>query len=38
MVQQIATEWLWTYGNERPKMGVVGVTPAVKLKMAACIP
>ena len=34
-VQQIATEWLWTYNNERPNMGIGGVTPAQKLKMAA---
>ena len=34
-VQNIATEWLWTYNNERPNMGIVGVTPAQKLKMAA---
>ena len=34
-VQNIATEWLWTYNNERPNMGIGGVTPAMKLKMAA---
>ena len=34
-VQQIATEWLWTYNNERPNMGIGGITPAMKLKMAA---
>jgi putative transposase len=34
-VQQNATEWLWTYNNERPNMGIGGVTPAMKLKMAA---
>jgi putative transposase len=34
-VQQIATEWLWTYNNERPNMGIGGATPAMKLKMAA---
>ena len=33
--QQIATEWLWTYNNERPNMGIGGVTPAMKLNMAA---
>uniref|UniRef100_A4WQH0 Integrase catalytic domain-containing protein n=1 Tax=Cereibacter sphaeroides (strain ATCC 17025 / ATH 2.4.3) TaxID=349102 RepID=A4WQH0_CERS5 len=33
--QHIATEWLWTYNNERPNMGIGGVTPAMKLKMAA---
>jgi len=26
-VQQIATEWLWTYNNERPNMGNGGLTP-----------
>ena len=34
-VQQVATEWLWTYNNERPNMGIGGLTPAMKLKMAA---
>lgn len=34
-VQDIATEWLWTYTNERPNMGNGGFTPAQKLKMAA---
>ena len=34
-VQQIATEWLWTCNNERPNIGIGGVTPAMKLKMAA---
>ena len=34
-VQQIATEWLWIYNNERSNMGIGGVTPAMKLKMAA---
>lgn len=32
--QQIATEWLWTYNNEIPNMGIGGVTPGMKLKMA----
>lgn len=27
-VQQIATEWLWSYNNERPNMGNGGMTPA----------
>jgi putative transposase len=30
-----ATEWLWTYNNERPNMGLGGITPAMKLKTAA---
>jgi len=34
-VQEIATEWLWTYNHERPNMGIGGITPAQKLKMAA---
>ena len=34
-VQQIATEWLWSYNHERPNMGNSGMTPAQKLKMAA---
>lgn len=33
--QQIATDWLWTYNNERPNMGIGGITPAQKLMMAA---
>lgn len=34
-VQEIATEWLWTYNNERSNMANGGITPAMKLKMAA---
>lgn len=34
-VQQIATEWLWSYNNDRPNMGNAGMTPAQKLKMVA---
>jgi putative transposase len=34
-VQEIATEWLWMYNNERPNMGIGGITPAQKLKLAA---
>jgi putative transposase len=33
--QDQATEWLWTYNNERPNMGIGGITPAMKLKAAA---
>jgi len=29
------TQWLWTYNNDRPNMGIGGITPAMKLKMAA---
>ena len=27
--------WLWTYNNDRPNVGIGGITPAMKLKMAA---
>jgi putative transposase len=33
--QDTATEWLWTYNNDRPNMGIGGLTPAQKLKLAA---
>ena len=33
-VQDHATRWLWTYNNERPNMGIGGVTPIQKLKAA----
>lgn len=33
--QEFATQWLWTYNNERPNMGIGGITPPQKLKMAA---
>jgi len=33
--QDQATVWLWTYNNERPNMGIGGITPAMKLKTAA---
>jgi putative transposase len=33
--QDHATQWLWTYNNDRPNMGTGGVIPAQKLKMAA---
>lgn len=32
-VQDTATQWLWTYNNERPNMGLGGITPAQKLNM-----
>ncbi len=34
-VQKIATEWLWSYNNERPNIGNGGMTPAQKLRVAA---
>ena len=33
--QDQATEWLWTYNNDRPNMAIGGITPAMKLKVAA---
>jgi putative transposase len=33
--QDYATQWLWTYNNDRPNMGIGGMTPAQKLKLAA---
>ena len=29
--QNDATKWLWTYNNDRPNMGIGGITPAAKL-------
>ena len=34
-VQDYATAWLWEYNNERPNMGIGGITPKQKMKMAA---
>lgn len=34
-VQEYATHWLWSYNNERPNMGIGGITPNQKLKLAA---
>lgn len=34
-VQDIATEWLWTYNHERPNMAIGGMPPAQKLRLAA---
>ena len=34
-VQEKATQWLWTYNNERPNMGLGGITPKQKLALAA---
>jgi putative transposase len=33
--QEQATQWLWTYNNDHPNMGIGGITPAMKQKMAA---
>ena len=29
--QNYATQWLWTYNNDRPNMGIGGITPVAKL-------
>jgi putative transposase len=34
-VQDFATQWLWTYNNERPNMGIGGITPKQKLALVA---
>ncbi len=26
--QDFATQWLWTYNNDRPNIGIGGITPA----------
>ena len=33
--QDQATKWQGTYNNKRPRMGIGGITPAIKMKMAA---
>ena len=33
-VQHHATQWLWTYNNERPNRGLNGITPMMKLAAA----
>ncbi len=30
--RETATDWLWTYNNDRPNMAIGGITPAMKLK------
>ena len=32
--QLTATQWLWTYNNERPNMAIGGITPVMKLAHA----
>ena len=34
-VQEKATHWLWHYNNERPNMGLGGITPKQRLQRAA---
>ncbi len=33
--QDQATQWLWTHNKDRPNIGIGGITPSMKLKMAA---
>jgi putative transposase len=35
MAQDFAMQWLWTYNNDRPNMGIGGIPPAQKLNAAA---
>lgn len=32
-LQDRATQWLWTYNNERPNMGIGGITPVQKRRL-----
>jgi putative transposase len=32
-LQERATEWLWTYNNERLNMGIGGITPVQKRRL-----
>jgi len=34
-VQAFATQWMWSYNNDRPHMALGGFTPRQKLAMAA---
>ena len=34
-VRDFATDWLWTYNNERPNMALGGITPRMKAAIAA---
>ncbi len=34
-VKEHATRWLWTYNNQGQNMGIGGITPVMKLKLAA---
>ena len=33
--QEQATNWLRTYNNDHPNMGISGITPAMKLQLTA---
>jgi putative transposase len=35
--QHFATQWQWTYNNDRPNMRISDIIPAMKLKMAVLI-
>ena len=35
--QDFSTRWQRTCNNDRLNMGIGGITPAIKLKMAACV-
>lgn len=32
---EFATQWLWTYNSKRLNVGIGGITPAQKLKLAS---
>ena len=32
--QRQAAEWLWAYSNDPANIGIGGITPAMKLKLA----
>ena len=34
-VKEFATKWLWVYNNKRPNMAIGGITPKMKLALAA---
>ena len=34
-VREFATKWLWVYNNERPNTAIGGITPKMKLALAA---
>ncbi len=36
-VQDYATQWLWKYNNDRPNMGLGGITPAQKLRLQTAV-
>ena len=34
-MKERATNWLWTYNNDRPNMAICGMTPKQRLAMAS---